>query len=420
MAPSTLQTALGLFGLVAVGLLVASLRLRGNLPAVLESLRIGRWHFFVAGCAAGFFLDSPGHPLHHTGSLQRSLLAIGLTWVGFRAGLDFDFRQLRPLQRSVLGAELLRLSTTFVLVFAICMGLARLLGTYLSIESGVHIFALSAASIAVSARLTGFISTINARPTAPRSGPAAFAANPLAICFLGLLFPALAADQIRYMGPFLIVGYGPTLVVLLALGLLIGVTVDFALRANRDGFRCTILALAACAAFSGPSLQLDLPSIFIGFVGGVWVINTTVRKREFTERAEFASGLVEPLLMGVFGALLVQDQSAVASDPGRIILVALGLVILRGASRTLGDAASILSLRRSTRVQMITEFAWLPMGRNSTAIVLQAAVLPVTFEDTGVLAGLLLAIALSQAVVLPIKGEIRRPARMPGINGEQT
>lgn len=418
MAQTTLQTAVGLFGLAALGLLIASFRLRRNLPAILESLRIGRWHYFLAGCAVAFVVSSSGHPLHNTGSLQRSLLAIGLTWVGFRAGLDFDFRQLRPLQTSVLGAELLRLTVTFVLVFTLCMGLARVADTFLAIKSGAPMMALSAGAIAVSARLTGFISILTARPITPRSGPAAFAANPLALCFLGLLFPLLAGDQIRYLGPFLIVGYAPTLVVLIALGLLIGITVDFVLRAHRDGFRCTILALAACAAFSGPSLQLDLPSIFIGFVGGVWVINTTVRKREFTERAEFASNLVEPLLMGLFGALLVQGQFATPSDPSGIIVVALALVLIRGISRTLGNAASVVGLRRGARVRMISTFGWLPMGRNSTAIVLQAAVLPVTFEDTGVLAGLLLAIALSQAIVLPITGETRRPSRPPGINGE--
>jgi hypothetical protein len=405
MSQATLQTAIGLFALAGIGLLVSSYRLRANLPAILESLRIGRWHYFLAGCAAAYFVSASGHPLHKTGSLQRSLLAIGLTWVGFRAGLDFDFRQLRPLQKTILGAELLRLSATFLLVFGLCTLLAQ-------------VVALSAAAIAVSARLTGFLSIQTARPTAPKAGPAAFAANPLALCFLGLLFPALASDEIRYLGPFLIVGYAPTLVVLLALGLLIGITVDFVLRAHRNGFRCTILAMAACAAFSGPSLQLNLPSIFIGFVGGVWVINTTVRKREFTERAEFASNLVEPLLMGLFGALLVQGQAATPSEPGSIVLVALALVILRGFCRTLGDATSTLCLRRGSKLRFVSEFGWLPMGRNSTAIVLQAAVLPVTFEDTTVLAGLLLAVAFSQAIVLPIHSDTRRPARPPSTNGE--
>ena len=420
MSQASLHTAIGLFALAGIALLVSSLRLRGNLPAILESLKIGRWHYFLAGCAVAYVVSSSGHPLHKTGSLQRSLLAIGLTWVGFRAGLDFDFRQLRPLQKSILGAELLRLSATFLLVFGLCTGLAHVAGAYLSIKSGAQVVALSAAAIAVSARLTGFISILTARPTAPKAGPAAFAANPLALCFLGLLFPALSSEEILYLGPFLIVGYAPTLVVLLALGLLIGITVDFVLRAHRDGFRCTILAMAACAAFSGPSLQLNLPSIFIGFVGGVWVINTTVRKREFTERAEFASNLVEPLLMGLFGALLVQGQSAAPSDPGNIVVVALALVLLRGFSRTFGDAISTFLLRRSSKVRVVSEFGWLPMGRNSTAIVLQAAVLPVTFEDTGVLAGLLLAVALSQAIVLPVRGDARLRTRPMATNGEHT
>ena len=269
----TLQNSLALFGLASFCLLVSAFRRRRSLPAVLESLRIGRWHYFLVGCAVAFLLSLPGHPLYNTGSLQRSLLAIGLTWVGFRAGLDFDFRQLRLLQRPLLGAELLRLSVTFALVFGFFLGLFYVAGENLSIRGGAQVAALSAAAISVSTRLTGFISLLTGRPTTPRTGPVAFIANPLALCFLGLLLPAFPTGEIHYLGPFLIVGYAPNLAVLLILGLLIGITVDFVLRAHKDGFRCTILAMAACAAYGGPSLQMDLPSIFVGFVGGVWVID---------------------------------------------------------------------------------------------------------------------------------------------------
>jgi len=339
--------------------------------------------------------------------------------VGFRAGLDFEFRRLRVDKVSLLAGELLRLFITFTLVFGLSMALANMFGDSLSIRSGARVAALSAAAIAVSARLTGFISMLTARPAAPRTGPVAFAANPLAICLLGLFLPAFSANEFQYLGPFPVAGYAPTLAVLVSLGLLIGITVDFVLSAHRDGFRCTILAMAACAAFSGPCLQLNLPSIFIGFVGGVWVINTTVRKREFTERAEFASSLVEPLLMGLFGVLLVQGQLATPSDPSTIVLVALALILIRGISRTLGDAAGSLLLRRSSKFSVFREFAWLPMGRNSTAIVLQAAILPVTFHDSAVLSGLLLAVAFSQAIVLPVRPSGQQTVRVVAENGEQ-
>jgi len=78
-----------------------------------------------------------------------------------------------------------------------------------------------------------------------------------------------------------------------------------------------------------------------------------------------------------------------------------------------------LSVRKSS-ARLISEFTWRPMGRNSTAIVLQAAVLPVTFEDTGVLAALLLAVALSQAIVLPVKGEVRHRTRADSTHGEHS
>jgi len=407
MLEATLQTTVGLFGLTSLCILLLRLRRRHSLPAILESLRTGRWHYFLVGCVAAFLFKSSGHPLQQTGSLQRSLLAIGLTWVGFRAGLDFEFERFKVEKKSMLVGEILRLFVSFTLVFGLSMALAIFFGDSLSIRSGARVAALSAAAIAVSARLTGFISKLTARPTTPRTGPVAFVANPLALCLLGLCLPAISASEFQYLGSFPVVGYAPTLVVSVSLGLLIGITVDFVLRAHRDGFRCTILAIAACAAFSGPSLQLNLPSIFVGFVGGVWVINTTVRKREFIERSEFASSLVEPLLMGLFGVLLVQGQLASPSDPSTIVVVAVTLVLIRGISRTLGELASNLLLKRPTRISAFSEFGWLPMGRNSTAIVLQAAVLPVTFEDSAVLAGLLLAVALSQAIVLPV-----RPSRL--------
>ena len=420
MLDVNLQNILGLLGLAALSILISAIRRRHTLPAILESLRMGRWHFFIGGCAVAFFLTDSGDPLQKIGSLQRSLLAIGLTWVGFRAGLDFDFRRLRLNRNSLLVGELVRLTVTFTLVFSLSIALASVLGQSLSIKSGAQVAALSAAAIAVSARLAGFISMLTARPTTPRAGPAAFAANPLALCLLGLFLPAFSTGEFQYLGPFLVVGYAPTLTVLVSLGLLIGITVDFVLRAHRDIFRCTVLAMAACAAFSGPSLQMNLPSIFIGFVGGVWVINTTVRKREFTERAEFASNLVEPLLMGLFGALLVQGQLANPSDPATIVVVAVTLILIRGISRTLGDATSAMALGGSSKVKAFSEFAWLPMGRNSTAIVIQAAVLPVTFDDSAVLAGLLLAVAFSQAIVLPVRPTSSARAIKPATgNGEQ-
>ena len=68
---------------------------RYGLPATFESLRGGRWHFFVLGAATVLIMSHQCFPLHSYTPALKGLLGIGLTWIGFRAGLDFDFRQLQ-------------------------------------------------------------------------------------------------------------------------------------------------------------------------------------------------------------------------------------------------------------------------------------------------------------------------------------
>ena len=341
-------------------------------------------------------------PIKEATPLLRGLLGIGLTWIGFRAGLDFDFRQLQQANRGLVRNEIILLLAVFVVLFALLAILLPSISGLLSIDRGIYLTVLVLSVIGLTARSSGFFGVSTGRPIVPVASAVSFMANPAAVLLLGLLYPILATPSLNRLGPLRITGYLPTIAVLIFLGLLLGIMVDFVFRAHRNGQRCTFLTLSACAAIAGPCLQLGFPVIVAGFAGGVWVINTTVRKREISELSEYATTIVEPLFVLVLGALTASHLRAGTVDPTIAAAIASGFLILRGLARSTRSLAVRVGRTKPTRgLSTHTLHAWLPLGRTAIGLIAQLSLFPM--DVPLLVTGLLLAVVLSQSIVLPTR-----------------
>jgi len=372
---------------------------RYGLPAIFESLRGGRWHFFVLGAATVLIMSHQGFHLHSYTPALKGLLGIGLTWIGFRAGLDFDFRQLQQANPGQVRTEVILLMVSFVALFSVLSILVPPASPQLVDDGFTYVAVLVLSVIGLTARSSGFFGVGTGKPIAPVASPVSFMANPAAVLLLCLLYPVVSTPSLGLIGPFRVTGYLPTIAVLASLGLLLGIMVDFVFRAHRNGQRCTFLTLSACAAITGPCLQLGFPVIVAGFVGGVWVINTTVRKREIAELSEYATSIVEPIFVLTLGALIAGHHSPVSIDPSATAAVALAFLLLRGLARTSRSLAALVPQTKPPRGQNHSLYAWLPMGRTSIGLIAQLLLFPMGGATLS--AGLLLAVALSQSIVLP-------------------
>ena len=389
---------------------------RYGLPATFESLRGGRWHFFVLGGSIMMVVSMLDFPVRQATPLLRGLLGIGLTWIGFRAGLDFDFRQLQQANRGLVRSEIALLLTAFLALFTILAILLPPFSGLLSIGSGIYLTVLVLSVIGLTARSSGFFGVGTGKPIVPVASAVSFMANPAAVLLLGLLYPMLATPSLNRLGPLRITGYLPTIAVLIFLGLLLGMMVDFVFRAHRNGQRCTFLTLSACAAVAGPCLQLGFPVIVAGFVGGVWVINTTVRKREISELSEYATTIVEPMFVLVLGGLTAGHLRPGGVDPATAAVVASAFLILRGMARSTRSIVALAGRARPARGPANALHAWLPLGRTSIGLIAQLLLFPM--DVPLLVTGLLLSVALSQSIVLPTR--VVGAGRLTGQNGAAT
>jgi len=407
MSASTLQSAIGLLGLVAVFLAGTAIVRRCTLPATLESVREGRWHFLLAGGLLALVLPQAADLSLREGLLLRGLIGIGLVWIGFHTGLELDYRVLQSHDPRRLAGESLRLLLAFGIAFAVARLVLPAVGPPLGIEAAPAPTALLMASLAVCARSAGFFALATRRPARVVPGPAALLAGPLAIVLLAFLLPLYSSDSLHRLGPLIILGYGRVAGLAVAMGLLLGVLVDFAFRAQRDIARGLFVAFGAMVAVSGICLEFRLPGLAVGLLAGLWVINTTVRKREILELAETAGAAAEPVFLVLAGAALVSLHADSGANPRTVLVVAAGILLLRAAARGLAAFAAHTVQDRLFRGVDLLVFAWNPMGLVAVALAVQSLLVEPRFASPSVPVGLLIAVLFTQTIVLPHRRVVR-------------
>ena len=205
--------------------------------------------------------------------------------------------------------------------------------------------------------------------------------------------------------PFTFVGYTSTLALLTGLGFLMGIVLDFIFRTHRDGLRCTYLTTGVIAAIGGLCLQFRIPGVFIGFLGGAWLINATVRRREVLELTERAGAVVEPVFFLLLGSAISGYSGEPPFEVPSVILVPVVLLLVRTMSRVMGSLAARRISEQKQTWQEALRTGWLPLGGVSAALAVQGLYLPIQLAHNTLITGALFSIFLSQILVIPASEE---------------
>ncbi len=379
---------------------------RHNIPAPLDSLRMGQLHHLLLGIFIGLFFPSNNALVHLFEGLRYSLVGIALVWFGFQAGLNFDLQRFRTHPPRQLLSETIQAVGTFLLVFLGVIASRPLLNTYLGVEKDITLVALLLGAFATTLRTPIF--HWRKKTLSP-----SVCANPVGLILFGLLFPLVGENTV--LRPLILVGYANTLAILAGLGLLLGITLDFIFHAHKESLRCIYLSVGIIAAIGGPCLPLQTPGIFVGFVGGGWLINTTVRRREVLELAERAGAVAEPIFFMLLGSLMVGGEESFFK-PYPLVLFTVGLFLMRGLIRMLGVVAAWHISDRNRTWQNIIDVGWCPLGTLSAALIVQGLYLPLRLTHNTLIAGALFSVFLSQIFLTSPsrKSVVHSPSSQPG------
>ena len=393
---------------LGVSLLVALLFLivgthafrRYEFPAFVNSLRIGRLHHLLIGIGLGICLPSDAEFLSLFDKLRYSLTGIALVWFGLCAGLSFDFRTIRKHPPVNILSALSRAGCTFALVVLGVVAAASVFRAHLGIPDGILPIGILLAAFSTTFRFPEPVLRLQGRPSLPR-----LCTNPVAIVLFGILFPMVSGDTVIQLGSFTAVGYPSTIAILLGSGLLLGIALDFVFHAHKDPSRCMLILAGIVAAIGGPCLHLQIPAIFVGFVGGGWLINTSIRRREILELADRAGYVVEPAFYALLGTWIGGGQ--LASDPVVIGLFGVALFLGRGLIRSLAAALVGRARHQKMHWNALLVAGSRPLGALSAALIVQVLYLPVQANQAALVPGALLALFLSQALFVQPPADTR-------------
>jgi hypothetical protein len=393
---------LGISLLVALLFLIAGTHAfsRYEFPAFVNSLRIGRLHYLLIGIGLGICLPADADLLSLFGKLRTSLVGVALVWFGLCAGLSFDFRTIRKHPPIDVISALTRAGCTFVLVVLGVLASASLFRSHLGVPDGILPMGVLLAALSTTFRFPEPVLRLQGRPSPPT-----LCTNPVAIVLFGVLFPMVSPDAVIQLGPFTSVGYTGTLAILLGLGLLLGIALDFVFHAHKDPSRCIILLAGLVAAIGGPCLHLQIPAVFVGGVGGAWLINTSIRRREVLEMADRAGYVVEPVFYALVGTWIGDGQ--LLPDPLVVGLLGLALFLGRGVARILAAALASRALHQRMPGTVLLIAGTRPLGAVSAALIVQVLYLPVQTDPAVFVPGALLALFLSQALFVQPPAETR-------------
>ncbi len=271
-------------GMIVVGAIYAAMRaVRLHLTEwkAVKALLRGRSHFAVAG-----FVAALAFPLEVRQEISESMeMAAQLigAWLAFSVGCSLDRRAFRHTTGSALILE----TTQFLLCVFLVIATA-----YTAIQAG----AVDAVEFTIPVVLTlcavvGFGTKNLARSAKLQHIGIAGEYKPMIASALAAAMFAIGAVLMRggdivIRAPFapagrvlMIEGGGMELIVTLILGSLIGLGTDLLTRECHK--RSVVFLLILCLMFGGGIAAVcGLEPIGIGLVSAVWIINTTLRRRD--------------------------------------------------------------------------------------------------------------------------------------------
>ena len=368
---------------------------------LIDSLRIGRAHYLLLGALVGMFFSEAGEVFHLFEVLRYNCISAILLWIGLQTGLSTDLKNLRVHGISVIYSQTAVVLATggFTVLAAFASGL--ILYRYLGLLQNLPLAIVMLTCFALTVRFpTPFFQWPNRPIPTPVPGQNLPLSNIAAMAVLCITFPPLAETPIFYLGNLPFIGATGIALLMLGAGVVGGIALDFAFRSHRTGARALSLVLGILIALSGLCQAPDLPSLSVGFLSGIWLINTTVAKREIVEFTTRANDVIEPIFFALIGSIIGEFGGDIFFFWSPLFPLALTVILVRGMGRTIGFTVSQTLWQIPQTWRELLAMSWRPQGTLSIAVGIQAIYL-LDFQHYTLITGLVIAVFLSQMILIP-------------------
>ncbi len=404
-----MQLIASFYVIYTICLICRHLYVRRKLAAPLDSLRTSHLHFVLIGMAVGFFLSRESDLAGIVEDIQTGLLGVILVWFGMITGLRFDFRRLGRRASRHCTLEGLQVLGTAAIVFLLALLWRPVLRYQMGITADPSLIALLLGTLATTLRMPDrifYVRTALSTPPVENSPAGPFITNAAAMTVMTVLYSYCAGGPVVELGPFTIVGTGSFWALLACVGILVGLLLTFIFGTFQDDFLCTVIATGTVATVGGLCIGKSIPGVVVGFISGVWFINTTTRRRDALELLEKTTGILQPVFFLVIGGLLAtQNLTALR-------LTAFAFLFL--VARSLARGISLTVAARLTRCHLsLTEIigsALRPLGTLSVALAAQLVLLDSGPNRYALIAAVLVATAIGQVIPLPKPREVSAPS----------
>ena len=368
---------------------------------LIDSLRIGRAHYLLLGILVGMFFFEAGEVFHLFEVLRYNCISAILLWIGLQTGLQTNLQNLRDHGISVIYSQTAVVLATggFTVLAAFASGL--ILYRYLGLLQNLPLAVVLLTCFALTVRFpTPFFEWPNRSIPTPVQGQNLPLGNIAAMAVLCIAFPPLSENSIFYLGNLPFIGTTDIALLMLGAGVFGGIALDFSFRSHRTGARALSLVLGIVIALSGLCQAPDLPSLAVGFLSGIWLINTTVAKREIVEFTTRANDVIEPIFFALIGSIIGEFGGDIFFLWSPLFPLALTVILVRGMGRTIGFTVSQTLWQIPQTWRELLAMSWHPQGTLSIAVGVQAIYL-LDFQHYTLITGLVIAVFLSQIILIP-------------------
>ena len=395
-----MQVIASFYLIYAICLICRNLFVRRKLAAPLDSLRTSHLHFVPIGMAAGYILTMESELAGIVAEIQEGLLGVILVWLGIVTGLRFDFRRLGRRTSRHCTLEGLQVLGTAAIVFFLALLWRPVLRYQMGITAEPTLIALLLGTLATTLRMPDriyYVRSALATPPVENSPAGPFITNAVGMTLLTILYPYCAGGTVLELGPFTLVSTGSFWALYACVGILLGLLLTFIFGTFQDDILCIIIAAGTVATVGGLCVGKAIPGVVIGFISGVWFINTTTRRRDALEILEKTTGILQPVFFLVVGGLLATQNFTV------LRLTAFAFLFL--VARSLARGISLTVAARLTRCHLsLTEIigsALRPLGTLSVALAAQLLLLDSGPNLYALIAAVLVSAAIGQVIPLP-------------------
>ena len=368
---------------------------------LIDSLRMGKAHYLLLGVLIGMFFPETDEVFHPFEVLRYNCIGAILLWIGLQTGLSTDLQNLRDHGISAFYSQTVVVLATggFTVLAAFASGL--ILYRYLGLLQNLPLAIVLLTSFALTIRFpTPFFQWPNRPFPNPVSGQNLPLGNIAAMAVLCIAFPPLAENPIFYLGSLPFIGAAGIALLMLGAGVVGGIALDFSFRSHRTGARALSLVLGIVIALSGLCQAPGLPSLVVGFLSGLWLINTTVAKREVVEFTTRTNDVIEPIFFVLIGSIIGEFGGDIFFLWSPLFPLALTMILVRGMGRTIGFTVSQTLWQIPQTWRELLALSWHPQGTLGIAVGIQAIYL-LDFQHYTLITGLVIAVFLSQIILIP-------------------